>query len=285
MAQPANQQDAPPPLSDPMARYDFARDWWLYGDYEQVVILLTPLLLPEPPDTLENDILIDAYFMLGASHFFMGNRPAAVNPLYRLLLLEPDFDIDPFLYPPGLIRELNQIKDVNQEELDRIRHERAGGTDTNPGEIVYIERRIEERSIIVSMIPFGIGHFSNDEPAWGTVYLVTEVLLGATSLGFYLANELEFTPEPRTGPTFPDNELADTRQQLHIATGVAFWSLILLNIVHGLIIHEDVVEVSFGVVEEPDEPFELEDDDDSSWLPYAEPIGSDGFFLGIQRSW
>ena len=268
---------APPPLSEPVARYEFTVEWWLYGDYDRVVVLLTPLLLPDPPTELTQEQLIDSYFMLGASHFFLGNRPASHNPFYHLLLLEPDHEVDRFLYPPTLIREFDQVRENNSEELDRIRQERAGSTEAPGGEIVYLERRIEERSILVSMIPFGVGHFANDDMLWGGTYLILEVALGATSAGFWLANELALDDDG----FFHDRDRARTRAKVHFATGIAFFSVVLLNVVHGILIHEDVVEISYGVVNEP-EGFELEE---QSWVPFASPWAENGWLLGIQRNW
>jgi hypothetical protein len=51
---------------------------------------------------------------------------------------------------------------------------------------------------------------------------------------------------------FPDVETAQTRQDIQVGTAIAFFILAAANIVHGALIHEDVVETSYGLVDEAD---------------------------------
>lgn len=265
--------------TDPLVRLELARVWADHSDFEQVIGLLYPVLFPEPVDALSRDARIEAYFLLGRSYFVTGQQVSAEDCFLRLLRTEPDYDVSPVLYSQALIRLIEDLKEAHRDELQQIREDL--GRVTQPlesGEAVYVERRVEERSILVSMLPFGIGQFANDQPIWGATFLALEVGLASTSLGFWLANELE-----EEGGRFDDPDRARVRGNTHFATGIAFFSVLLLNVIHGLVIHEGVVEVSYGVVEPPSD-LEL-DSEGGTWLPFAEPNADGGWTLGMGWQW
>ncbi|MBN1947429.1 MAG: hypothetical protein JW797_17290 [Bradymonadales bacterium] len=220
---------------------------WLYGDYGAVIHLLAPALFPEPQGEWNPDQLMQAYVLVGSSYFFLGERDAAQQAFHALLRLEPDYELDRLLYPATVVSFLNDTRVLYEEELDGIRQSRGQTPIEQPGGILYVERRIAERSWWVSTLPFGIGHFSNRQTGWGIAYLVSEVLLGASSIGMYLAGE-----SLRDGDGyFEDADRAETYRTIQLVTGYSFFAVLLVNIVHGAIIHEGVIETSYRTVAEP----------------------------------
>ena len=214
--------------------------------------------------------------LLGTSYLFLDNEEMAREMLIRLLILEPDFELEPLHYPSSMINFLEALKEEFREQLDEIRSQRGDTPGETEGTLRYVEVRIEERTLLASILPFGAGHFYNDMPEWGILYLSVELILAGTSVGFYVANEADRTEDGY----FPDEETARTRQTVHEATAWAFIFVVLTNMIHGALIHEDYGEISQRVLERP--PFD--DSQTSRWSPFAQPVGGN-WVLGFETWW
>jgi tetratricopeptide (TPR) repeat protein len=263
------------PLTDPL---EYAENAWQYGDYVEVVETLNPLVHPDPDARLDNEQLTYVYEILGASYYFLDESIKATDALLELLRLHPDHQLDAFLYPPSLLSRIEEIRADNQEELDAIRRAQSGDITPGVGEIVYVERRVQERSMLVSMIPFGVGQFVNDEAGWGLFYLLAEVGLFATSAVMYVSNEND-----RDDRGFFNEPLrAQSRQEIQLTTSAIGLVLVIANVVHGVVMHEDVVEVSYGVIDAPDETLEPS----NQLLLFLGPSAAvDGWVIGFNGLW
>jgi len=263
-----------PPLTEPRSRLDYAQNWWEYGSYERVIEIVTPMVSEDIVEGLEREEAIDAYVLLGSSYFLLDRRSEAHSPFYHLLVIEPDYRLDPFLYPADMVDELERIKAFYEEELNEIREQRRGNGGSS--ELIYVERRVEERSLVVSMLPFGVGHFVNDQPEWGATYATVEATLAALSVGYFLRNEAS---RDENG-FYPDVSASEQRQRVQIGTGVAFFVVVAINMVHGAVIHEPVVESPFEVIEDP----VFEEPEARRWQPFVS--GSpEGVLFGLGGSW
>jgi hypothetical protein len=244
-------EEAPAPgrsAQELAARLAEAEDAWFFGSYPEVVRILSPLLVPTPDPNLAHDQLLRGYELLGASlHFQFG--PDRSEPAFvALLYLEPDHDLDPFVFPESMRRYLDNLRDALRVELEAIRRERRRGVYSGQ---LFVGRTVERRSLVVSMLPFGIGHFLNGERGWGTFYLVTELLLGGVSMGMYMANEVARGDDGY----FDDVGPAETRQLIQVGTGVAFFVVLVANIAHGAVVHQDVIETRYEILDGPPEDF------------------------------
>jgi hypothetical protein len=274
--------------TDPAELLEVAQNWWYYGAFERVIEITRGLVAAESIGELTEEQRIQAYLLLGASEFLLNGPSASTEPFHELLRLDPDYALDPFLYPADMIRHLGDVADLYEAELEEIRRRRRADLGGEPGRLVFVERRVEERSLWVSMLPFGRGHISNGDYPWGLTYMGLEVGLGVASLALYLRNE-----GSRDADGFvPDLDRAERRQTAQIATGIAFFGVMAINVLHGALIHEGVIETSFGIVEDPESTPGYEGGGEggaSRLLPFAAPAAGAGtgagWVFGFEGTW
>lgn len=219
--------DGATPSPDDVDRIlSFANDAFIYGDYRAVRDILQPLLRPEPMP-LAVPVLIEAWTLDGVSAFFLGERSDADEAFLEILLLDPRLRLDPLLYPAPVISRFDRVREANAERLDPLL-----GTEGEES-IVYIESRVREQPILLSMMPFGYGFFSMERDVLGVTYLLSQATLGAASASLFLLNE---SARDARG-FFPEADRAERRQRAQIGTGVAFLGLVALNAIHGALLH------------------------------------------------
>lgn len=176
--------------SDPLrlARYNFE-----YGKYQDAIALVTELvqkkLIADGPD------LIEAHRILGLSHFYLGNREEARAAFVNLLLVEPDYTLDPLLVPPLAIVEFDDVKNQNEALLASIRERRRAIAEQKrleeearrklledeerrrrERESQIALQRVEQHSYLANFAPLGFGQFEQKRYAMGTVFASTQVV-------------------------------------------------------------------------------------------------------------
>ncbi len=242
-----------PAFADFEEALDFARNSFVFGDYDRVLSVLEPQLYPRPP-IADTEDLIAAYTFLGASAFFE-NQAAMTNQAFLdLLRLEPDRSLDPFVFPAEVIAELDRVRDENAEELARIARGDQSSADT-----VYIESRVREVPLAVAILPFGYGLFANGEDGWGAAYLTVESLLLTASITTWAINLSERVPSDTFDRDFGylDPDAARVRRRVQISTGAAFLGVVIANMIHGAMTREVDGDVEFRTLEEA--PIQLRD--------------------------
>ncbi len=220
--------------------FDFAQNSYLYGDYGDVVQTLRPILLPAAPADAESATLIRAYTLLGTAAHFETEGATADDAFLQVLLRDPRFQLDPLLYPPRVIERFEAVRDANSERLNALLAE------DEVSAIVYVEHQIREQSRLVSMLPFGYGFFASDRDVVGLGYAVSEGALGAAMIGLFLSNEIA---RGRDG-FFAEPERARNRGTAQLITASAFTTLVIANIIHGAVTHEDTRRTEFRVLDE-----------------------------------
>lgn len=231
---------------------DFAENAFVYGDYENVVEVLAPLLLPEAPTDADERVLIRAYTLLATSaHFEMlGPHPAEMAALadaafLEVLLIDPRYRLDPLLYPPRVIARFEAVRTANAERLDAMLGE--GDSDA----VVYVEREVRAQSRFVSMLPFGYGFFTSGRTGAGLGYALSEAALGGTMVGLFIANEVA-----RGSDGFvPDAERARNRGTAQVVSSSLFCAVVLVNMIHGAVAHDPIGQVEYRTL--PEAPPEL----------------------------
>jgi HAMP domain-containing protein len=197
-----------------------ARDAFEYGDYARVVQLTKGM--PESGALPDEADRIDAYRLLGLSHYYLRQTAEAEEAFKGLLRQNPDYQLDPFYVPPvavaffddlrkrsepylAPIRELRRrrAREELEAELARVEEERrrrAGETPTERTERlvpVYVDRLIAENSRFVASLPFGAGQFQNGDPGLGMGLAAGQVLASGLSIaGFAVVEALR---DPDTG--------------------------------------------------------------------------------------
>lgn len=225
---------------------DFAQNSYLYGDYGDVVTTLAPVLLPEAPDGVSDPTLVRAYTLLGTAAHFEDEGPIADDAFLEVLLRDPRFQLDPLLYPPRVIERFERVRETNAHRLEALTEER------DLGSVVYIQREVREQSRLVSMLPFGYGFFTSDRELAGFGYAVSEGALGATMFGLFLSNEFA---RGRDG-FFAEPERARNRATAQLVVSSAFTALVIVNMVHGAVTHDQSMRSQYRVLDEPPADFE-----------------------------
>lgn len=227
-----------------------AENAFAFGDYETVIQTLKPWLYPHPVHDTSSQDTANGYALLGAAAWFIDALDDAKKYFTAGLYQQPNLSLDPLVFPPGLIAFVQEIR----KDLDL--HERE--EDPEGEHTLYIESRISEHPIWVSMLPFGYGMFVNDKPEWGAVYALTEGALLTVSTAMFWANYAQRQPsdDPEHPMGYEDPQRAKMRKRVHIGTGAAFLGVVLINIIHGAIIHKQTQQVQYRTLSSPPEGFD-----------------------------
>ncbi len=170
------------PKETPTERFELAKNAFYYQDYARSVKLLEPLLLPQPTLPSATDVR-QAREMLGASYWFKKNKAGFKQQFTLLLQDEPRFELDAFYYPPEMVADFQELKGqlvelgiikLPTEELKKQK------------EVIVIEKTVEKRSFLPTIIPFGVGQFANGQDAKGYGFLSASAVLLATNIGSWL---------------------------------------------------------------------------------------------------
>ena len=136
--------------------------------------------------------LIQWHKLAGLAAFNLKRTEPAQRHIAALLRLDPDFALDPFVYPPPAVAFVEKQRQALAPELDRIRAERraqaeaarraaeeraalARQAEEQRRQIEEMSRQVtvrtvEKRSFLVNFVPFGAGQFQNGQR--GTELLV-----------------------------------------------------------------------------------------------------------------
>lgn len=227
-----------------------AENAFAFGDYDTVIQTLKPWLYPHPVQDGTAQNIANGYALLGASAWFVDAIKDTEKYFTAGLYQQPTLTLDPLVFPPALIsffQDLRKKLDLHEEEH------------VNEGEhTLYIESRITEHPIWVSMLPFGYGMFVNERPEWGVVYALTEGALLTVSTGMFWANYAQRQPsdDPEHPMGYEDPQRAKMRKRVHIGTGAAFLGVVLVNIIHGAIVHKQTQQVQYRTLSSPPEGFD-----------------------------
>jgi hypothetical protein len=223
---------------------EYADNAWVFGDYDVVVTVLRPRLLPTGPPA-ELRVLQRAYSRLASSAFFVDDRETAEAAVIRLLTLDPSYRLDPLVHPAQVLAFFESVRDAHPELAPR--RPEPGAT----GDAIFVERSVREQSLLISMLPFGYGFYASEQDTWGTLYLLGQLSLATTSVAYWAVNE-----RSRDGQgILVANGANVRRQRIHTGTGWAFVGLLVVNAVHGALAHQAQVEVGYRRLQEPPPEF------------------------------
>jgi len=175
-------------LASPSQEFDRGRTAFLRGEYERAVSIIHPLLYPDLRLESESDV-VQAHRMLGVSYLFENKQTEARDEFRKLLELSPDYRFDPLLDPPKVVEFFNGIVREQQAQLGDIDirlKKREEELNRHVGQMLV--RRTERHSYLINFVPFGAGQFQNQQRRKGWAFLGAEAVLGATSLGTFMAN-------------------------------------------------------------------------------------------------
>lgn len=228
-----------------------AENAFAFGDYETVIQTLGPWLYPQPRRDAATENTLHGFTWLAASAWFIDDLEGAKRYFTAGLRQHRTMRLDPMVFPPALIHFFQAIRN----ELDL-----QDPDDNNVSEsgTLYIESRVSEHPIWVSMLPFGYGMFVNDKPEWGAFYALTEGALLTVSTVTFWANYAKRLPsdDPNHPMGYADPQRAKMRKRLHISTGAAFLGVVLINAIHGALVHKQTRQVQYRTLSAPPEGFD-----------------------------
>lgn len=178
------------------------RDAFEYGDFKRTSDVLAGV--PESGELTEAE-RIEAWRLLGLSHFFLNRIPEADNAFFGLLKQNPDYQLDPFFVPPNAVAFFDDVRKRNEPYLAPIRDRRRARIEaleqeerlrveadrrrreelSKPTAPMIVERRFQESSRLVALMPLGLGQFQNGRPGLGATVMSTQLVAAATSVGAY----------------------------------------------------------------------------------------------------
>jgi hypothetical protein len=226
---------------------------------------------------LDEASLIQWHKLAGLAAFNLKRTESAQRHIAALLRLDPDFALDPFVYPPPAVAFVEKQRQALAPELDRIRSERRAQADASRRaaeeraalarqaeeqrrQIEEMSRQVtvrtvEKRSFLVNFVPFGAGQFQQGRVAAGTGFAIAEALLGITSIVAYFAyGSLIDTrtipvdnrfpgaaPIVETGIPANREDEAKVWRALKIGAGLGFYGVWAAGVADAIIHHQDTV--------------------------------------------
>ena len=181
----------PEPLSATEIRlsFDRGRNAYLYGNYQEAVEYLTPLLSPSVL-IADPQMLTLAYEYLGLAHFYLGDENIAKGFFKDLIYFKPEHRLDPVRVPPNAVSLYNQLHDALQAELSLRQEAMARQAELEEERVlkkmrqqVILEQQVNQK--LIAFLPFGAGQFQNREPGLGYFFLGSELISVGLSAGFF----------------------------------------------------------------------------------------------------
>ena len=204
-----------------------------YGRYAEVLARANARL---DGAGLSASALVELHKLAGLSAFNLQRTDEAERNVAALLRLDPDFSLDPFVYPPAAVAFVEKQRRAMAAELEFLREQRrqreaaaklaaeeraalARETEVQKRELEEMSRQVtvrtvEKHSVLVNFVPFGAGQFQEGRVAVGTGFAVAEGLLAIGSIvGYFVYGSILTT---RTVPL--DNFPGST--QVIVQTGI-----------------------------------------------------------------
>ncbi len=167
-----------------------AKNLYDYGNHQKVVERLERAL--DLQMFTKTDQKQEALALIGVSSLILGDESRAGRVFLDLLRLDPDFRLNPVLYPPAIIDFVERIREENQEELQAILMKNGQEEPVEPEEPPPAVQIVEKHPYYINFIPFGAGQFQNDQDAKGALFLSAEIVtLGVNVTSFFVARSLE----------------------------------------------------------------------------------------------
>ena len=212
---------APATAQDAVVSFTNARNAFDAGDYREAANRFEVML----EKGLDNEaLLVETHKYLGVCYIFLSDQKGAEEQFLKLLNLEPEFSLDPLVFPIDVVDFFTSVKRKHGIELREIAEAEARAEEARIKaeetrrleEIerlrttVYLNRTIKYHSRLVALMPFGAGQFQNGHFRKGIVFLSGELLLVAATIVTYSLHE----NLRNTGPEFYSTERKEDNERL-----------------------------------------------------------------------
>lgn len=218
----------------PTSDLDKARQAYKAQDWDSAFKTINALLYPNIELARQEDVW-EAYVLLGAAAFQLGNRARAIDEFEKALQIDAERTITTNTHRPEVVQLYEDTKEKFTERLAREAERRAAAER---------ERRIKEyldtigvyetSSFAVNFVPFGIGQFQNKQPRKAYLFMAAQVLTVGPSIATFVYLAGKYGLSSNQVP-LQDGPRVRLLQQLEIGTGIAFFGLYAWGVVDAMI--------------------------------------------------
>ncbi len=218
----------------PTQDLDKGRDAYKAQDWDVAYKTVNALLYPNVELARQEDVW-EAYVILGASAYQLGNRVRAIDEFEKALRIDAERTITTNTHRAEVVQLYEDTKDKFKERL-AIEAERKRQADQRQRIEDYLKTIgvYETNSFGVNFIPFGVGQFQNKQPRKGYLFLGGQVLTGGASLVTFVYLAGKYGLSSNQVPLL-DGPRVRQLQQLEIGTGIAFIALYGWGVVDAMI--------------------------------------------------
>jgi len=206
-----------------------ARDW------QSAKQIANDLLYPPPSQLGSQADVEDAYLILGASAFELGDIPRARQEFENALKLDPDKILTTFTFSQGAVRLFEETRADLKTRAERdAEKRRQSEREQEIANFWKNTRFVETHQYYLNFMPFGAGQFQNHDRWAGIGFATGEAATLATSLGiwFYLTDKYGINC-PKCVAT-ADAPSVLRMQQVEVVSAGAFFLIYGASILHAL---------------------------------------------------
>jgi len=158
-------------------------------EYQKLRPTLEDMLVPEPRfDTRDDRLRARTLYMIGL--FFeqqTGSLDVTIPSTIRqqalaLLREEPSYELDNNIVPRGLITIIDEVREENKDELDRLEQ-----VDAPKGQ-QQLTVTYNRNPFIVNFLPMGLPQFLNGQEVKGTLFAVGQTAALGTNVTFWMVH-------------------------------------------------------------------------------------------------
>ncbi len=204
----------------PTTDLDKGRQAYKAQDWDSAFKTLNALLYPNIELARQDDVW-EAYVILGASAYQLGNRPRAVDEFEKALRIDADRTITTNTHRPEVVQLFEDTKDKFKDRLAREAERRAAAErERRFREYLDTVGVYESQSFAVNFIPFGIAQRQNKQYRKSYLFMAGHILTAGPSLAIfvYLAGKYGLSS---TQVPLQDGPRVRQLQQIEIGTGLA----------------------------------------------------------------
>lgn len=228
-----------------------AKNNYVYGNYKKTIEILNKIIMDLETETDK----ITAYELLGACYFFIEDNQKSKDSFINLLGINPEYKIDPLLYPPNLLAFFDKVfKEFDEKnKLIKIIENKDKKNDVQIIKEEIVLKELEEKHIYIEktnyismFIPFGYAQYRNGDMSKCYMFLTTESVLLITNIASYWMVE-SFKDENGyfTGENKTNAKVYQTIQTFSLIGLIGFF---IYGMIDGMIYYNPVFEQKIEII-------------------------------------
>lgn len=213
---------------------DKGRDAYRNQDWDSAYKTLNSLLYPSIELARQEDVW-EAYVLLGAAAYLLGNRARAVDEFQKALRIDADRTITTNTHKAEVVQLFEDTKDKFKERL-AIEAERKRQADQQKRIQDYINTIgvYETTPFAVTLLPFGLNQRQNKQYRKSYLFMAGQAVTFGPSLAIFIYLAGKYGLSSNQVP-LQDGPRVRQLQQIEVGTGLAFIGLYAWSIADAMI--------------------------------------------------